>query len=435
MEPFEIMISESQERMLCVVEPGRLPELLEICERWEVRANAIGEVTDTEPAARARRRRAGGRHARGRAGGRLPALRPRARGARRAASTRTRRRGSTPDADAGRAPCSPCSARRTWPPSASPSSSTTRSSGSRTVRGRRRPTPRCSSSRRTAGSGAIAVSIDGNGRRVACDPYTGAVEAVLECARNLACVGAEPLGLTNCLNFGNPEKPHIAWQLTRAVEGLRGRLPGARRAGGGRQRVALQRGRGGPDLPHPDRGHGRDGCPIPSACRWRLRRGGPRDRARRARSRPALAGSELEKLRGPARRRPAGGGPGGAGRRRSPRCAPRCARAGCATVHDISEGGLAVRAGRVLHRGRDGRARGPAPLVRPRATTRHRPLRRGARAARVVAGPAAVVERLPGARVTRRGRAETPADRRVDRTSTWPRSSERFEGAIPAAFA
>ena len=56
---------------------------------------------------------------------------------------------------------------------------------------------------------------------MACDPYTGAVEAVLECARNLACVGAEPLGLTNCLNFGNPEKPHIAWQLTRAVEGLR----------------------------------------------------------------------------------------------------------------------------------------------------------------------------------------------------------------------
>ena len=48
MEPFEIMISESQERMLCVIEPGRLPELLEICERWEVRATAIGEVTDTE---------------------------------------------------------------------------------------------------------------------------------------------------------------------------------------------------------------------------------------------------------------------------------------------------------------------------------------------------------------------------------------------------
>ena len=43
---------------------------------------------------------------------------------------------------------------------------------------------------------------------------------MLECSANLACVGAEPLGLTNCLNFGNPEKPHIAWQLTRAVAGL-----------------------------------------------------------------------------------------------------------------------------------------------------------------------------------------------------------------------
>jgi phosphoribosylformylglycinamidine synthase len=69
------------------------------------------------------------------------------------------------------------------------------------------------------GSG-IAVSIDGNGRRVACDPRRGAAEAVYECAANLACVGAEPLGLTNCLNFGNPEKPHVAWQLVEAVEGL-----------------------------------------------------------------------------------------------------------------------------------------------------------------------------------------------------------------------
>jgi phosphoribosylformylglycinamidine synthase len=70
------------------------------------------------------------------------------------------------------------------------------------------------------GGAAIAVSIDGNGRRVACDPRRGAAEAVYECAANLACVGAEPLGLTNCLNFGNPEKPHVAWQLTEAVAGL-----------------------------------------------------------------------------------------------------------------------------------------------------------------------------------------------------------------------
>jgi phosphoribosylformylglycinamidine synthase subunit PurL len=64
------------------------------------------------------------------------------------------------------------------------------------------------------------VSIDGNGRRVACDPYLGTVEAVLECAQNLACVGARPLGLTNCLNFGNPERPGVAWQLDRSVQGL-----------------------------------------------------------------------------------------------------------------------------------------------------------------------------------------------------------------------
>jgi phosphoribosylformylglycinamidine synthase len=67
---------------------------------------------------------------------------------------------------------------------------------------------------------ALGVSIDGNGRRVAADPYRGTVATVLECASNLACVGAEPLGTTNNLNFGNPEKAHIAWQLTESVRGL-----------------------------------------------------------------------------------------------------------------------------------------------------------------------------------------------------------------------
>jgi phosphoribosylformylglycinamidine synthase len=70
------------------------------------------------------------------------------------------------------------------------------------------------------GGGALAVAIDGNGRRVAADPYWGTVANVLECAANLACAGAEPLGTTNNLNFGNPEKPHIAWQLMESVRGL-----------------------------------------------------------------------------------------------------------------------------------------------------------------------------------------------------------------------
>jgi phosphoribosylformylglycinamidine synthase len=71
-----------------------------------------------------------------------------------------------------------------------------------------------------ADGSALAVSIDGNGRRVAADPYRGTIATVLECAANLACVGAEPLGTTNNLNFGNPEKPHIAWQLCESVRGL-----------------------------------------------------------------------------------------------------------------------------------------------------------------------------------------------------------------------
>ncbi|HEY2571935.1 MAG TPA: AIR synthase related protein, partial [Solirubrobacteraceae bacterium] len=88
---------------------------------------------------------------------------------------------------------------------------------SRTVR---RPEQADASVLALADGSALAVSIDCNGRRVAADPYRGTVEAVLECAANLACAGAEPLGTTNNLNFGNPEKPHIAWQLTEAVRGL-----------------------------------------------------------------------------------------------------------------------------------------------------------------------------------------------------------------------
>src|SRR5439155_12716868 len=84
----------------------------------------------------------------------------------------------------------------------------------------RRPEPADAAVLELPDGGALAVSIDCNGRRVAADPYTGTVAAVLECASNLACAGAEPLGTTNNLNFGNPEKPHIAWQLSESVRGL-----------------------------------------------------------------------------------------------------------------------------------------------------------------------------------------------------------------------
>jgi phosphoribosylformylglycinamidine synthase len=69
-------------------------------------------------------------------------------------------------------------------------------------------------------SKGLALTTDCNPRLMRLDPFRGAAQAVAEAARNLACVGAEPIAVTDCLNFGNPEKPLVAWQLTRAVQGL-----------------------------------------------------------------------------------------------------------------------------------------------------------------------------------------------------------------------
>ena len=216
MEPFEIMVSESQERMLCVVEPDRVDAVIAVCERWETRATPIGTVTDSgrlrvssgeevvadlpveilvddcplydlEPAPPA-----------------APLYAPAA---------------AVVAQDAGGAETlltllgsANIASRRPVFEQYDPVVQ------SRTVR---RPDDADAAVLALPTGEAIAVAIDGNGRRVACDPRRGAAEAVFECAANLACVGAAPLGLTNCLNFGNPEKPHVAWQLTEAVEGIR----------------------------------------------------------------------------------------------------------------------------------------------------------------------------------------------------------------------
>jgi phosphoribosylformylglycinamidine synthase subunit PurL len=219
MEPFEIMISESQERMLCVVEPARLDDVLGLCEHWDVRATVIGEVTDTQ-------------HLRVFDGDEIVGDMPVD-----ALVDDVPLYDLEPEEPAG--PLYPDPPARLDPDAsaadtllallASPNIASKRFVfeqydsivGSRTIRRPESADAAVLVLEPDGGTGALAVSIDGNGRRVACDPYTGAVEAVLECARNLACAGAEPLGLTNCLNFGNPEKPHIAWQLTRTVEGLR----------------------------------------------------------------------------------------------------------------------------------------------------------------------------------------------------------------------
>ncbi len=218
LEPFEIMVSESQERMLCVVAPDRVDDVIAVCERWETRATAIGEVTDSD-------------RMRILAGGEVVADLP--------VSILV---DDCPLYDLEPAPPDPGAARLYAAPAAvltgvesagetllallSSSNIVSRRPvfeqydpvvQSRTVR---RPEQADAAVLALPTGEAIAVAIDGNGRRVACDPRAGAIEVVFESAANLACVGAQPLGLTNCLNFGNPEKPHVAWQLTEAVEGL-----------------------------------------------------------------------------------------------------------------------------------------------------------------------------------------------------------------------
>ena len=64
------------------------------------------------------------------------------------------------------------------------------------------------------------MALDGNGRWCYLDPQLGAMHAVAEAARNVACSGATPVGATNCLNFGNPEKPHIMWQFSQVIDGI-----------------------------------------------------------------------------------------------------------------------------------------------------------------------------------------------------------------------
>ncbi len=215
MEPFEVMVSESQERMLCVVEPDKVAEVLALCEKWEVNGTAIGEVTAT-------------RHMRvfddGELVGDMPVValvddcplydlapaRP-AEPVYPAPVGTLAPGGSLRDALLALIASPNIASRR---PLFEQYDSIVQS---RTVR---RPEEADAAVLLLPDGGALGVSIDGNGRRVAADPYWGTVGVVLECASNLACVGAEPLGTTNNLNFGNPEKPHIAWQLTEAVRAI-----------------------------------------------------------------------------------------------------------------------------------------------------------------------------------------------------------------------
>jgi phosphoribosylformylglycinamidine synthase len=215
MEPFEIMVSESQERMLAVVEPAKVAEVIAVCEKWQTGSAEIGVVTDSGQIRILRD---------GDVVGEMPVealvdgcplydLEPTEPEGWTYGNRVTLAEGASSEETLLALLAAPSIASKRWAFEQYDSVV-----GSRTVR---RPESADAAVLQIPEAGnAIAVSIDGNGRRVACDPHAGTIEAVLECAQNLACVGAEPLGLTNCLNFGNPEKPGPAWQLDQAVSGL-----------------------------------------------------------------------------------------------------------------------------------------------------------------------------------------------------------------------
>ncbi len=213
MEPFEILTSESQERMLVIVKPEDAEEALATCRRWGLGAAVIGEVTSS---------------------GRLEVLEdgilvadvP-------AASLGDGPVYHRPAERPGEAPPLPdtevaapedlakdvlalvgdpslCSKRWVW-------EQYDHQVMLGTVAG---PGADAAVLRIPGARKRIAVTADANGRWCAADPYLGTCHAVAEAARNLAAVGAEPIAVTNCLNFGNPERADVMWSFAESVRGL-----------------------------------------------------------------------------------------------------------------------------------------------------------------------------------------------------------------------
>jgi phosphoribosylformylglycinamidine synthase II len=227
MTPYEIMLSESQERMLLVAKPGREQEVERVFEKWDLHAVRIGKVTD-DGMLRVKER--------GTVVAEIPnrALTDEApvyerpmtepdylREAQQLDLDTLKGRYAFSGADAaakGYDPillallASPTIASKRW----------VYRQYDHMVRTNTINLPGMGAGvvRIKGTDRALAMSVDGNGRYGYLDPYLGAMLAVAEAARNVACSGARPLAATNCLNFGNPERPAIMWQFGRAVEGI-----------------------------------------------------------------------------------------------------------------------------------------------------------------------------------------------------------------------
>ena len=218
MTPYEVMLSESQERMLIVARRGREDEVLRIFHKWDLDAAVIGRVTDD---GRVRILENGKEVAN------LPVT-PLTEGAPVYDRPTTRPAGQDalqafdplsvpPGRDHGETLLAllarPTIASKEW----------IIRQYDHTVRlgAVVRPGPADAAVVRVERTKkGLALAVDCNARFVYLDPFEGARLAVAECARNVSCVGGEPLGLTDCLNFGNPERPEIMWQFAEATRGI-----------------------------------------------------------------------------------------------------------------------------------------------------------------------------------------------------------------------
>ncbi len=217
MTPYEILLSESQERMLLVVERGREAEVLRIFQKWELDAVPIGRVT-ADGLLRARMR--------GEVVAEVPVRaltdeapvydRPRAR-------PDWLDRARALDVEALPEPADPGAAllRLLAAPTIASKRSIWRQYdhmvgiNTLVLPGSDAAVLRIKGTRR-----AIAVATDGNGRYGQLDPFQGGALAVAEAARNVVCAGGRPLAMTNCLNFGSPERPEVMWQLAETIDGI-----------------------------------------------------------------------------------------------------------------------------------------------------------------------------------------------------------------------
>jgi len=218
--PPEILMSESQERMMAVVEPGRVGEFLAVCAKWDVRAAVIGEVTDTGRLVMTWHGETvvdipPGSAADGPVYER-PLARPASQDALAADDPAALPRpadGAGLRADLLAMLGSPGLADTSW----------VTDQYDRYVRGDTvLAMPENAGLLRVdeATGLGIALATDGNGRYCRLDPYLGTQLALSEAYRNVAATGARPLAVTNCLNFGSPEDPAVMWQFAEAVRGL-----------------------------------------------------------------------------------------------------------------------------------------------------------------------------------------------------------------------